>query len=115
MGLDQSLLLVKTEELHYWRKHPAIHDWFEKEWRKLGGEGDFNCVPLRLNAQMVVRLLEDIKNNNLNYEASGFFFGSSARPDGLGFNEQKKADIEIFEKVLALIQDGNHVEYDSWW
>lgn len=44
-------------ELHYWRKHPNLHGWMERLYRKKGGREDsFNCVNVLLTADDLDRL-----------------------------------------------------------
>jgi hypothetical protein len=115
MGLDQYLYKKVTEDFHYWRKHPAIQEWMEQEWLRKGGEGQFNCVELELDEDTLTRLIDDIENDRLNYDASGFFYGRSLKPCDDDYNEQKEEDLRIFRSALIEVKNGATIAYSSWW
>jgi hypothetical protein len=93
--------------LRYWRKHPNLHGWMEKLYRKRGGEGQFNCVTLRLDLADINRLEKAVKKNRLP-PTEGFFFGTT-RP------EEKYVDLQFITDARMAIKDGYTVYYDSWW
>ena len=99
---------VRTE-LCQWRKHHDLHGWMENLYIEKGGEQEFNCVPLRLTEEDLLRLKEDILEGNLP-PTSGFFFGNNP-PDA----ESNESDLKFVESALSAIQNGNAVYYDSWW
>lgn len=122
----------KHEEIHYWRKHPAIHDWMEKLWNSKNRSlpnwyymdsacedvdlnTQFNLIPLELTVRDLTALSNAIENNQLNYSASGFFFGSSSSPSDERFLHQKEYDLNGIKKAISAIADGFVVYYDSWW
>ena len=124
MGLDHWIerrLPVKDykEELIYWRKEPAIHDWFQKLAVKKGIEFEsFNCVPVRIKKKHIKQLIEDIINDNLDYGRVGFFFGSNImEPDELA--EWKQDRITELSELLQTMKDGKDFAYkyyyNSWW
>lgn len=118
MGLDQNIFEVVYEEVAYWRKHPAIHQWFCDKWLEIHDDktaDDFNCVDLRLTVDMIQELIEDIIDNKLNYDASGFFFGRSLQPSGEGFEQQKEQDLKYLNDTLRRLQNGKNCVYSSWW
>ena len=65
-----------VKELHYWRKHPNLHGWFEKLYYYKGGEAEiFNCVYIEVSLKDLEDLEYDIRNHILS-ETMGFFFGT---------------------------------------
>lgn len=86
MGLDMYAFSVKKENvidtfhikpdnkylLHYWRKHPNLHGWFENLYYSKGGKVEpFDCQYLNLSLADLNLLEKDIKNFNLP-ETTGF-------------------------------------------
>lgn len=122
----------KHEAFHYWRKHPAIHDWMERIWISknrtlpewhymdtacddVSSDTPFNLIPLELTVRDLVTLSYAIANNELNYSASGFFFGRSRNPSDDDFSDQKARDLDAIRKAIDAIADGFVVYYDSCW
>lgn len=99
------------EEFQYWRKHNALHSWMENLYQAKGGNAEsFNCIPLRLTKEDLLKLIEDAKAHKLE-SASGFFWGGP-----YDYNEEiANEDIEFAHKALAEIDKGYAVYYDSWW
>lgn len=97
-------------DLRYWRKHNALHDWMETLYRHKGGNGVFNCVPVRLTKEDMEKLISDIKESKVN-PVDGFFFGNKDYYD----DWTKSDDIKFAHDVMAAIDDGMAVYYDSWW
>lgn len=64
----------------YWRKFNHLHGWMERLYRSLGGEGPFNCDPIRLLESDIDQLEADL-NATLSGErdalpaTEGCFFG----------------------------------------
>lgn len=100
--------VVKPKELAYWRKHPNLHGWFEKEWRRQGNEGDFNGDELEIDWAMLERLEYDIRHGNLP-NTSGFFFGDNS--DDYYYNQ----DLEFVKNARAELFLGLKVFYNSSW
>ena len=80
---------VDVEEIAYWRKHNRLQGWFENLfYKKHDGKeiswDAFNCVPLYLSRDDLMKLREDVSNKRLP-ETEGFFFDSakSVRPPRL--------------------------------
>jgi len=96
-------------ELAYWRKFNALHGWMEDLYRELGGQDEFNCVPVRLSEDILDRL-ELALNEKTLQPREGFFFGSQ---------DIYPEDIEATRRFIAdareAIADGLEVYYDSWW
>lgn len=60
-------------EIAYFRKEPAIHDWFENLAIEKRIEFDsFNCVEVPLEIVDLHNLIDDLANRRLNYDACGF-------------------------------------------
>ena len=98
----------EPQDLHYWRKHPNLHGWMENLYREKGGTDEqFNCVNLQLTEEDLVRLEEDINQEDLP-ETSGFFFGQSEPED-------KEGDLEFISKAREALSEGYDVYYSSWW
>lgn len=103
---------IERNRVMYWRKHNALHGWMEKLWREKTGdnEHDFNCVPLKLSAEDLDRLENDINQHEL-HPTEGFFFGSTDYdPD-----EYKVEDLRFIEDARLELSKGQDVYYDSWW
>jgi len=125
MGLDQlafsmTAFEVENEEepgnhdiSHEWRKHPNLQGWMEELWRskglsKTGEWNEFNCCPLELTKEDIIRLKKDVESQDLP-KTEGFFFGSDAD------KEYKEQDLEFCDWALKEIKEGRKVFYDSWW
>ena len=105
----------QEQEIGYWRKHNRLHGWFEQKWldRHPDVDENFNCLRYYLSREDLDEVIEAIKKNNLP-ATQGFFFGN----DSYSYEdveEQKKEDIEIFEKAKKELEEGRHVFYSSWW
>ena len=123
MGLDQYAMARKGEsktdeegfeyyedsmELAYWRKHPNLQGWMQDLWYTKGGEGEFNCVDLELEAEDL-DLLEESLDEEALPETTGFFFGTDS---SIHYAEQ---DREFIVQARAAIKQGYTVVYSSWW
>ena len=124
MGLDEYGLKRKdgkAEEIAYFRKNNALHGWMEALWvskgrpfpgtEKCGNtETLFNCIPLELSEDDLIKLGQDAKEYNLP-ETQGFFFGSDSSQN------QHHMDnvLEFVDVGLKAIQEGYEIAYNSWW
>src|ERR1700733_2188083 len=64
-------------EIHYWRKHPNLHGWMQRLYRKKGGTAEeFNVAPVVLDSADLDQLQADITADRLP-ATTGFFFGRS--------------------------------------
>lgn len=113
MGLDMYFMAVQPKEIAYWRKHNALHHWFEEEAKRLGlieDAADFNLVHVPLTTELLDRLETDIRNGAL-VPTEGFFFG--------GTNYDPKEDMEEDLKAIATAREhlakNQEVYYTSWW
>lgn len=96
-------------EIFYWRKHHNLHGWMRNLYYDKNGEGEFNCVPVRLRISDLVELQSVILAHGLP-ETEGFFFGNNP-PD----EESDEQDLLFIAKALSEINRGRAVFYDSWW
>jgi hypothetical protein len=123
MGLDMYLAVTtgrtddkgrkELEQLHYWRKHNAMHHWFEQLAISRGlvnSVEDFNCVKVPLSREDLDRLECDIISGKLEPEA-GFFFG----PTDYDPKEDMGSDLLAVAKARQALAAGKEVFYDSWW
>jgi hypothetical protein len=94
-------------ELFYWRKHPNLHGWMEELYRDKGGDAEFNCVGVRLDADDL-DALEKVVNLGRLPETQGFFFGES---DGT----EKAHDLEFIRLARDALGKDLAVYYTSWW
>ena len=123
MGLDQWAIATKGEAQKHedghifyeeqitladWRKHPSLQGWMENRWRSKGGEGEFNCVAVELDADDLSALRDDIEASNLP-ATDGFFFGFTSD------DHYKEQDLTFVEEALELFEAGYRVAYESWW
>lgn len=100
-------------ELKYWRKFNALHGFFENYWREvLGNDGEFNCVPVEIDED-VLQLLEQAVKDKALVPVTGFFFGSQEALD--------EDDYEDVSDFIAKVREVHKKEpdyivlYDSWW
>ena len=106
---QESTLLCKKEEIHYWRKHPNLQGWMEELYYEKGGESaEFNCANVQLTWEDLEQLEMDIKDGNLP-ETCGFFFGDDSD------EEYKEETLDWIQRSLDSIKDGYDVYYSSWW
>lgn len=114
MGLDMYINTEK-DDLLYWRKEPAIHAWFEAlaVQKKIEFEV-FNCVDVPLTKDDILKFRMDINNQNLDFGASGFFFGSNKMDQD---EQDEWAQLRLHEcgEMLTSIECGNKLHYSSWW
>ena len=71
---------IERVEIAYWRKFNRLHGWMEALYREKGGEGDFNCVYVRLEQADLDRLKTALDKRKL-VHTPGFFFGTSEWDD----------------------------------
>jgi len=100
----------------YWRKFNALHNYF-----CLKAGRDINCESFELSAEIIVDVLEKLKEvdkdhskaNILLPSCEGFFFG------GVEYDEWYFKDIsdsiKTFERALEDMKEGYVFEYDAWW
>lgn len=124
MGLDQYAYAVKSNyypdlgnfqfededelvKLAYWRKHPSLQGWMKELYRSRGGDGEFNCVYVRVTSEDLDSLENAVQENGLP-ETTGFFFGKNGP-------KEREDDLEFIRKAREAIVNGFTVYYSSWW
>lgn len=107
----------ELEEIKYWRKSNAIHNWFVQNVQ----DGVDKCIPHKVNIEQIKKLLETIKAvlkdrdraDELLPTQEGFFFG------GTDYDEWYWGDLEetrdVLEKAVKDHEDGDEYEYHSSW
>ena len=114
MGLDQYAYIKRKQErlnpkllqeFMYFRKNRHLEDYMANIWYNRGNEEDFNCQYLVLEKKD----LENLTKDNLNDEASGFFWGSHTLEDDW------EEILEFKKKALELMDKGFEIVYSSWW
>lgn len=113
--IDKKRIAEIVEEVGYWRKANAIHDWFVQNVQ----DGDDNCseyyVPSEKLKELYDVVCKVLKNHSLAEEllptSSGFFFGSTE------YDECYWEDLESTKKILeeALKDEGGSFYYQSSW
>ena len=108
MGLDQYAFACKGDdryEIGCWRKHANLEGWMSDLYRSRGGEGDFNCIELKLFDVDILNLEKEYQHLET---ATGFFWGTSR-------GEDDKLTQEFIANAKEAIEDGYEVIYTSWW
>lgn len=100
----------ETQELAYWRKFNALHNWMEQEYLERKGNSEFNCVKMQLTEDTLNKLEQDCKDKKL-IPVQGFFFGSQEPVS----DDEYQEVLEFIAKAREAIKEGNSVYYDSWW
>lgn len=95
------------QALHCWWKHPNLHGWMECLYRSKGGAKEFNCTTVQLTPGDI-DLLEEVINQSMLPQTSGFFFGES---DG----SEREDDLAFIAKARLAFEQGLSVYYRSWW
>lgn len=107
-----------TEEIGYWRKANAIHNWFVKNVQ----EGNDDCKEYYVSKENLETLLETIKevlkSPDLKAEAllpttEGFFFGGTKYDDY--YLETLKDSEKIIENAIKEQEKGGDIYYQSSW
>jgi hypothetical protein len=100
---------VIDEDFFYWRKNRHLQNWMTNLYLDKGGKEEFNCVPVRLADEDLVRLAHDIILNNLD-GSSGFFFGS-----GDYDQDRREEDLDFVKAARKVIAEGDAVYYSAWY
>ena len=103
-----SVSYEEEHEVAYWRKHPNLQGWMENLWRMKGGQGEFNCVDVELNAANLDQLEYDVRFNQLP-DTVGFFFGENSD------YTYRSADEGFIREARQFLADGYKIVYTSWW
>ena len=97
-----------TVEIKYWRKFNNLHGWMVELYHSKGGNGDFNCVNLKLTVDDIIKLRTDASSLE---PVEGFFFGGQDKMD----DESIQNVLDFCDDALKKIEEGNTVFYWSWW
>tara|TARA_R110000824_G_scaffold109557_2_gene257258 strand:+ start:4851 stop:5186 length:336 start_codon:yes stop_codon:yes gene_type:complete len=111
MGLDQYAFSREPQTsipAFIWRKHPNLQEFMCNVWYEQGNEGEFNCKQVQIDTEILDRLENDVKKEQLP-EGGGFFHGSNSD------EHYKETDLEFIKWARKEIADGQEVFYDSWW
>lgn len=100
----------KSEELFYWRKNHYLMGWMAALYKAKGGEGPFNCDPVRLTEFDLDLLIKDIQRKKLTATA-GFFFGNQYDY----YATQAQRDLEFANIAIQSIREGKDVFFNSSW
>jgi hypothetical protein len=115
---DNNSLIVINENLPqnqvmyqfmYWRKHNALHDWMKKLYVSRNGKEEFNCVKIILNKSDLLKLKEDVVNDNL-ITIKDDYYGNKEI-----YEQIKEKDLKFIDIALSIIDDDTIVYYDSWY
>lgn len=111
---DNNSLIVINENLPqnqfmYWRKHYALHDWMKKLYVSRNGKEEFNCVKIILNKSDLLKLKEDVVNDNL-IKIKDDYYGNKEI-----YEQIKEKDLKFIDIALSCIDDDAIVYYDSWY
>jgi len=123
MGLDMYIEIIQDSEeeeeldpVLYWRKQPALHEWFHQlALDKKIEFDDFNCVPVPLTKEDIFKLQQDLNNRTLDFGAKGFFFGSNDSMSEEEIKDWCHDRLQDCNKLLKSIEAGNQIQYNSWW
>ena len=122
MGLDQYAYVNNqgqghdddSRDIFYWRKHNRLHGWMEELYKENGGDGEFNCKPVKLTLGDI-ETLEFVINNKMLPETGGFFFGGDSYSDYEGEYGYKDDDIKFIDLAREELNKGNKLYYSCWW
>ena len=100
---------VIDEDFFYWRKNRHLHNWMSSLYLDKGGKEEFNCIPVRLADEDLVRLAHDVILNDLD-GSDGFFFGKD------DYNQDRKEeDLDFVKAARKVIAEGDAVYYMAWY
>lgn len=111
----------RMEAPYYWRKHARLQQFMMALWHSKKDEetpfgvmgSDFNCVPLMLTKEDVLKLQKLVQNDDLPFCPDGFFWGHQFQEESM--REYKEQDLEFCEKALKWIEEGKEVFYECSW
>ena len=115
MGLDHWFEeeVQERREIHRWRKHNALHGWFENLAIEMGlvkDEMEFNCVQVDLTPQILDKLEHAVRNHELG-PVDGFSFGDTDYDP----TEHEQDDLDAIAKAREVLVKGGKCYYNSWW
>ena len=97
-------------ELYYHRKVPALQAWMEKLYQSKGGGEGFNCEDVEVTLEDLDNLENACKEESLDEDATGFFWGTHSDSDYKGI-------LEAIETVREYLTNNpeDKIYYTSWW
>lgn len=128
MGLDMYLVrgpkgetTIDSEEVGYWRKANAVHNWFAQNCQNGVDECQYTTVPkekleelLNICKQVLADELSTDTAERLLPVTAGFFFGSYAYDEW--YYDKVRNTQEILEAVLADTDfETDEIGYQSSW
>jgi len=118
MGLDMYLYRKTVDEVAYWRKANAIHDWFIKN----AGVED-NCKPIQVSMSDIVALRDVCQKvidegteetaMELLPPVSGFFFGGTEIDDW--YWDDIKGTLTKLNELIDNNTEDQEFEYQASW
>ena len=95
-------------DLGYWRKHADLHGYIINTF----ADGVDECQKIELSEDDLDKIIMAIREDKLEKDHSGFFFGNST--DNGYYNEkEKERAISIFQKAKTFLQEGAKMLKDS--
>jgi len=115
--IDTKAITYITEEIGYWRKANAVHNFFVEKC----GDGEDKCQQMYVDNDVLVELLDIckkiIKNPKLAKKLlptkEGFFFGSYHYDEW--YLNGIKATKKICIKAIKAIKNGAEIYYQASW
>ena len=118
MGLDMYIINDRKKEVFYWRKTPSVHEWFRQLSIKkeiIDEDSTFNQIQVPITLQDIKDFEKDLLNKNMDYEVTGFFFGSDSDMDDEEFEFYMKENTESIRLMKKALKKGRKIHYTSWW
>ena len=97
-----------TIDLGYWRKHADLHGYIINTF----ADGVDECQKIELSEDDLDKIIKAIKNDELEKDHEGFFFGNSK---ALGHYDKKEKDraISIIQRAKTFLQEGAKMMKES--
>ena len=120
LAIDLNRVTYIDEEIGYWRKAYAIHNWFVNNCQD-GVDDCRDAYVSKENLETLLELCKQVKKNKKHPEEamlllptkSGFFFGNTDYEDW--YFEDIDTTIAILEKALAEDMSNAEYSYHSSW
>ena len=95
-------------DLGYWRKHADLHGYIINTF----ADGVDECQKIELSEDDLDKIIKAIKNDKLEKDHKGFFFGNSK---ALGHYDKKEKDraIALFQRAKTFLQEGVNMMKES--
>ena len=99
-----------------WRKPARLQQFMNNLYLEQNPESnweEFNCKPLELTREHIVRLQELVENSNLPFCPGGYFWGHQFQEEAQ--NEYEIQDKQFCEIALDMLDKEHSVFYECWW